>query len=133
MTLQEIENLELDIVRLYLISRLLSNDIASLPSGESAVVDYEPLQLHNDLTMPSEETLLAELETYKQELRVEEQARIEEETRRSELSVRIESLLDSDINGFFSSVVPNVSNPHKHLRDLIPQKDQDAEVRSLLK
>ena len=53
-------------------------------------------------------------------------------TKLEEIENRVEDLLDSDINGYFHSIVSDTPNPHKYLRDLIQLKDQDSEVRSKL-
>lgn len=132
MTLEQIEDLQIDDVRILLIQRVLADGIANLPQGEFPFLDFEPLTLHPNLSMPTDASLNVELDKYKEELRIEEETRLAEEARQNNLRGRTKDLLDADIHVYFHNIGSNVSNPAALFRDLIIDKDKDSEIRQLL-
>lgn len=140
MTLIEIAALSLeDEFRSFeiILNRLV--DFTSIPQEEESyyysegVSSYEKLELHSSLSKPSLDAFSAELEIYREELRVVEQARLDEVARQESLVSRWDAVRSRDMgNPAFYTVVNDQPNARKYMHDLIIDKAREVEADDIM-
>lgn len=129
MTLEEIENLQLEDLIHEIIPRIL--DASVVPDGEPVYqldLDeekdfYERIMFHPSIIKPTAERVIEELDEIKEGFRVTEQARLDEVARVVDITNRFNGI--ADIRGAIYKASLDIPNPEVELKRIITENDQD--------